>query len=135
MNLKLTSELISLLALLVSVGGFLWTIFGAFGDLKARVITLETKMDLFWQGVQAKMGTVIKQPIHFRKDDLIDRFPNLSNDEIDELKQILTEEMVELQAKKDSKVIAYAIYLGGIENEIYKRKTPPKRSFLKRLFC
>jgi hypothetical protein len=83
--------------------------------------SLVVKMDLWWTAVEGSVKEMIKQPIHLRKDDLVDRFPNLTDDELCELKDILQFEMIELKAKKDPKVLAYALMTARIDSVIYDR--------------
>ena len=138
MNVSMIPTIIAIAAMIISLSGFLWTVFGAFGDLKGRVISLETKMELFWGSVQKSMGALIKQPIHFRKDELIDRFgdknTNLSVAELCELRDILKDEMKDLEKCKNEKVLAYALYLARVEQELWERAKPKQQSWFSRLF-
>jgi len=101
--------------------------------LMSKVITIETKlgdvnlpqlatrMEIFWGAVEPVLRSIIKQPIHFRKDDLIDRFPNLTDDELFELKCILREEMSELTTNKDPKVLAYALMMARVDTVLHEK--------------
>lgn len=95
-------------------------------------------MDLFWSHVQKGMGMLIKQPIHFRKDELIDKF-NADNkgptlEELCELRDILYDEMKELEKCKNDRMIAYTLYVAGVEQEIIKRHTQKLTLWQKFLF-
>jgi uncharacterized protein YoxC len=63
--------------------------------LDSRLSKQEAKVDLFWGAVQEAVKNMIKQPVHFRKDDLLDRFPNITH-EIFELRDILMAEKTEM---------------------------------------
>jgi hypothetical protein len=81
---------------------------------------LATRMEIFWGAVEPVIRSMIKQPIHFRKDDLIDRFPNLTDDELCELKNILEEEMKDLTTNKDPKVLAYALMMARVDTVLHE---------------
>ena len=88
-----------------------------------RLTTMETKMELFWNAVGGVMSSLIKQPIHFRKDKLMDKLvlenlpllPEASIEELLELKMILKDELVTLREIKDPKSLAYALALAYID--------------------
>lgn len=92
-------------------------------DQGTRLAKMETKMELFWIAVGTSVSKLIKQPIHFRKDELMNKLipENLSHlpesniDELIELKTILKEELITLQEVKDPKSLAYALALAYID--------------------
>ncbi len=87
-----------------------------------NISDMAAKLDLFWVAMEPALKEVIKQPIHFRKDDLLDRFPNLEDKELCELREILQDEMVDLKAKKDPKVLAYALMTARLDSVLYDRR-------------
>lgn len=92
-------------------------------SLETRLVALETKMSLFWDSVGGVVKDIFKQPIHFHKDDLIDRFPDTLNDkELLELETIVTDEIKELAQVKDTKAIVGGILLYEIKQEKLRRK-------------
>jgi hypothetical protein len=107
-------------------------IFGRLGGIEQRLTAIETRLgntnlaelaarlDIFWMAMEPSIKAIIKQPIHFRKDELIDRFPNLTNDELCELKDILKTEMHELTTNKDPKVLAYALMMARVDTVLYE---------------
>ena len=88
-----------------------------------RITKQETKMELFWNAVGGVMSSLIKQPIHFRKDELMDRLvpdklPRLAENSVEELlelKAILNDELITLSKIKDPKSLAYALALAYID--------------------
>jgi len=91
-----------------------------------RITTMETKMELFWNAVGGVMSSLIKQPIHFRKDELMDKLvgdklPGSSTDELLELRIILEDELVTLREIKDPKSLVYALALAYIDQILYDR--------------
>jgi|GEM_PF-6918715 len=105
-------------------------IFREAGELSNKVILIdnrltkqETRLEVFWEDILPTLKIVIKQPIHFRKDDLIDRFPDkLSFDETCELKETLRNEKIELLEKakelnqeKKAYLLAIALMLARID--------------------
>jgi len=114
-------------AIITIVGG-LWAYFKLYLGIERRLVRLETKTELWWNTVADQIKNVLMQPVHFRKDDLIMRFPNITNAELKELKDIIITESSELLEKKDPKVAAYAIWRARVELEcleragIFKRK-------------
>jgi len=90
-----------------------------------RITKQEMKMDLFWGAVQETVKDMIKQPIHFRKDDLLDKFPNLKYEEMFELKTTLQIEKTEmllnvksLSSAKKTYLLALALMLAGIDSRL-----------------
>lgn len=125
----------NIISIATSILGFLYLLFGVILEIKTRLTKLETQMEPLWGsgGLMMKaMGALIKQPIHYRKDDLIDRFLSdpkcLSLDEVQELRCILEEEAPELEKAKNPRIIAYAYYRGLMDREIRERLNPPKIS-------
>ena len=86
-------------------------------------------MELFWDAVGASVSKLIKQPIHFRKDELMDKLmpenlsqlPENSIDELLELKIILKDELITLQELKDPKSLAYALAIAFINQTLYDK--------------
>ena len=129
--------IIAIIGVGIAFGGFLFTYFGwiaglykAVGKLSGQIAILdkvdviklsqnvaaiEASLDSFWKMMDGPMRSLIKQPTHYRKDDLVDRFPNLNAEEMEELKCILQLEMIELRDQKDPKVLAFALMLARID--------------------
>jgi hypothetical protein len=107
-------------------------IFGRLGGIEQRLAIIETRLgntnlaelaarlDIFWTAMEPSIKAIIKQPTHFRKDDLIDRFPNLSVEELCELKDILKDEMQHLTTNKDPKLLAYALMMARVDTVLYE---------------
>lgn len=141
MDLNTVLSNLPLLGFILSLLSLIYVYFGPIIDLKEKmgkvtkqleqvdlislcidVATLKTKIELFWDAMGAVAKDIIKQPIHFRKDDLIDRFPNLTRDELCELKDILKDEMRVLTQVKDAKLMAYAWQLANVNYELQNKK-------------
>jgi hypothetical protein len=98
-------------------------------DQGNRLVRMETKMEVFWGYVGTAMSSLIKQPIHFRKDELMDKLvpdqlphlPENTVDELLELKEILKDELVTLRQVKDPKTLAYALALAYIDQILYDK--------------
>jgi len=94
-----------------------------------RITKQEMKMELFWSAVQDNVKDMLKQPVHFRKDDLLDRFKSLNYQELCELKNILTEEKISLFQKesmtpeKKIYLISLALMLAGIDSKLIDMET------------
>jgi hypothetical protein len=80
---------------------------------------MAAKLDLFWTAMEPAVKTIIHDPTHYKKDDLIDRFPSLNDDELYELRNILTDEMVELKLNKSEKIFAYAFMVARVDSVLY----------------
>ena len=91
--------------------------------IENRLTQNETKMELFWNAMGGVMLNLIKQPIHIEKDDLMDKLVDhpkeITREELNKLKVILDEELVELKVSKDPKVIAHALAVAYIDQIIY----------------
>ena len=89
-----------------------------------RMTKQEMKMDLFWGAVQDTVKDMLKQPIHLRKDTLLDKFPDLKYEELCELKEMLIEEKKQLLPEKKltpgKKVylISLVLMLAGIDSRL-----------------
>jgi hypothetical protein len=94
-------------------------------SLENRLTKSETKMELFWKSVGGVVSTIIKQPIHFEKDELMDKLTGkrdtMSSKELYRLREILTDEIGEFTAVKDPKAMAYALALAYIEQILFDR--------------
>lgn len=91
-------------------------------QMVARLVTLETKTALFWKVVEEGVIDMIKQPIHFEKDNLLDNFANLSGEDLLKLKFMLQDELVELRKKKDPKTVAYVLMLARIDQRLFEKQ-------------
>jgi hypothetical protein len=96
-----------------------------------KIKRAETQMELFWNAVGGAVSDLIKQPIHFRKDELMDKlFPVngrisevsiMPTEELFELKTILQSEISDLKKNKDSKSLAHALALAYIDQTLLHR--------------
>lgn len=156
--------LISIVAVAISFLGVLWQYFGGILSVKKdinlletvnleahskieremrevimlqglQIAKMETKMELFWGAVGTSVKSLIKQPIHFEKDELMDKLidhPELiTPDEIYRLKEILNDELIELQNTKNNSSIAYSLALAYADQVLldkvgYVEPTPAK---------
>lgn len=117
-----------------------WTYFGVIlsmrkefdstiAEINNRLVRMETKMELFWNAVVASVSSLIKQPIHFRKDELMDKLipenlphlPENTVEELLELKHILKDELVTLRELKDPKSLAYGLAIAYIDQILYDK--------------
>lgn len=106
--------------------------YGELGKLSVQLVTIdnrmtkqEMKMDLFWGAVQDTVKDMLKQPVHLRKDELLDKFPNLDYNELCELRAMLTEEKgvlitmtKQLSPTKKVYLISLALMLAGIDSRL-----------------
>jgi chromosome segregation ATPase len=127
---NLTSQVSSLTTQVAGLTGQISTLTTQVASLVLQVAGMDTrlskqemKIDLFWGAVQETVKNMIKQPIHFRKDELLDRFPNLVYDEMCELRETLTAEktdligrMKELSGDKKAYLLALALMLARIDS-------------------
>lgn len=134
---SITVELaLSVIAIFVSIISSIWGVLKYGIKLENRLTRLETKTELWWSTVAEQVKGVLQQPTHFRKDDLLDRFPCISNEELLELKNIIVTEITELKKTKDPKVASYAIWKARVELECLDRvglRKEVKSTFYK--FC
>lgn len=94
-----------------------------------RITKQETKMELFWSAISGAVSSLIKQPVHFRKDELMDRLVSeklsvLEENAVEdllELKTILNDELVTLRETKDPKSLAYALALAYIDQILFDK--------------
>lgn len=87
----------------------------------SRIVAAETKMELFWNAVGGVVSSLIKQPIHFEKDELMDKLMGgpINKDELCRLKHVLHTEVKELKETKQTQSLAYALALAYIEQKLY----------------
>jgi hypothetical protein len=134
---SITVELaLSIVAIFISILSSIWGVLKYGIRMENRLTRLETKTELWWNTVADQVKGVLQQPTHFRKDDLLDRFPNIINQELVELKDIIVSELTELKKTKDPKVASYAIWKARVELECLDRygKSTKVESLLSR-FC
>lgn len=120
----MTTELaLSLASIILSMFTLIWTIFKVVIQFTNRLARVETQAELFWGAAGNAISALIKQPIHFRKDLLMDKMveDKLNVAELQELKCILLDEINPLLATKDSKALAYALALARIDVLLYRK--------------
>ncbi len=93
---------------------------------ETRLSRIETKMELFWNQVGEALKAMIKQPTHFRKDELMDkllgeRIPKMTIEELYELKGILKKELPLLSEVKSEKSLAYSLALAYIDQVLFDK--------------
>jgi hypothetical protein len=153
-----TATIISIGAVSISALGMIWTYFGGILSIRkelyesiekvkteygntnksltdvlmqqsSKITRLETKMDLFWNAIGGSVLSLIKQPIHFKKDQLMDklipenlpRLPETTVEELYELKAILNDELITLREIKDPKSLAYGLAIAYIDQILYDK--------------
>ena len=126
-------EYLPVIAICVSVITFLFLQFGIITTIRERLASVETKVDIFWQAVGSQVKDMLKQPTHFRKDDLLERFPSLTDEELLELRDTLVCELRERKQNmpKDQLNLSYALMLGNIRNEMIERSKQTKSGFFR----
>ena len=137
--MKDLSIALSIIAIAVTFLGVLWQYFGGFLAMRKelagsekelreliaaqnnRLVAAETKMELFWNAVGGVVSSLIKQPIHFEKDALMDKLMegHISKSELHALKHILQEEVADLRETKQTQSLAYALALAYIEQKLF----------------
>ena len=87
-------------------------------EVTRDIACLKTK----WEFIEREMAVLVKQPIHEQKDKLIDKYigKNASPEDLVALKSILKTELSDYLTTKDSKAIAVALLLAGIEERLNK---------------
>ena len=128
--LSIAAIVISLLGILLAYFKWIASVRKEISDLalslEGRLARVETKTELFWNSVGPALLNLIKQPIHLRKDELLDRLFEkkevLSDDELIELRTMLKIEMPDLLEKKQDKSLAYALAMAYIDQVLYDRQ-------------
>ena len=106
----------------ISVLGLLWTYFGAILNVKERLVTLETKMELFWKPLQAFLTEAIHHPTTPSIDAKLERFDDLSMSELYELKAEIKEDAAKLEEKTGVKALYYTLLLSRIDLRIHDKE-------------
>ena len=65
---------------------------------------------------------MLHHPTTPRKDELLEKFPNISEDELCQLKDMLNKELHELKVRQDPKILAYALMVARIDSELLDRQ-------------
>jgi hypothetical protein len=95
----------------------------ALSQMKERISAVETKMDLFWNGVKDKVINLLKSyPTYIEKDVLLDKMAHdeLTLDEAQKLRTILTAEM-DSDPDKSTNSWAYVLALGWLAQLIHSK--------------
>jgi len=116
-------EHLPVIAIVLSIAGFLFQQFGIIGTIRERLATLETKMEIFWAGIGDQVKEMLKQPIHLRKDELLDKFPDLDDNELRELRNIIVCEREEVRREnpKADRALLLSMMKASIDMEIINR--------------
>lgn len=96
-------------------------IVGTHGDVAGRLGRLEARFEMLWSQMEPALKAIIHHPDTPRKDELIEKFPNLNVNELCELRHLVSIERDELTIKKDLKVFIYALMLARIEDILEQR--------------
>lgn len=118
----------SIVAILIAISGFIFQQFGVISGIKERLSSLETKMDLFWKGIENKVVEMLKSyPTFLEKDVLLDKMTRkeLNQEEAERLRTILTGEM-DKNNNDDARKIAYVLVIGRLEQIILDIKDKTK---------
>ena len=133
----MTSEtMISATAISISVLGLVFQYFAwilsirkDMAKISERLARQESKVELFWTAASSAISNMIKQPIHHRKDELMDKLTEdmqkkrvIGQEEMEELRKTLLTEMQELERQKDPKSLAYALALAYISQRMLEDK-------------
>lgn len=122
-----TEILLSLIAIGISILGFLFTYFGWILKLVCRIQALEVKMELFWNRVGEVMRDVIKQPTHLKMDELLDRLAAegscMSMDDLIDLRAMISQRQREVD-RKDLLQLHFALCLARIDQLLYEKIKP-----------
>lgn len=126
---------LSITAIVLTIVGLLFQHFGVLANMKERISTLETKMELFWGTVEKNVGALLKTyPTNIGKDVLIDKMIDgvLTEEEARLLKTILIGEM---DNKSVEQRLPYVLVIGRLDSLLYVLKSQKeKKSLWKRLF-
>lgn len=131
-----TPEIISGIALLATIGNYLWSRFGLILDLKGQIDKLATEVaklqlqvNTLWPVVTDSVKNLLMHPTESVKDDLLTRFPDLTDEELHRLDEILTKERDELipnseyaDARTKTYIIALGLMLAGVRTLIVERE-------------
>jgi hypothetical protein len=85
--------------------------------INSKLSCLEGRFDTFWFIIEKQSAILIKQPIHFEKDQLIDKMIDntATGNELLQLKAILIKELDDRQKEKSTLSIAITNLLIGID--------------------
>jgi hypothetical protein len=106
----------------VSVIGFILLYTGWVRKVEARLVALETKIEPWWSAMLATSKELLKQPVHFVKDDLLERFPNLSHDEMCKLREMILAEKETYLKAKDFRAMAATVLLIQVDHFLKMEK-------------
>ncbi len=87
-------------------------------EINNRLTQLETKVDLYWRGIEEMATKILHSSNKPHKDKLLEKYDKLNLTEAKELYQILNVEMQDKIASKDPKLFAYTILLNSLETFI-----------------
>ncbi len=112
------STVISLIAIGLTVIGFIFQYFGFISRLMERVTKLETKIELFWGVVQKQMIDIMHSPHTPELDLLLDELQDncLNLEKAHKLKDLLSQQMTLDNGKK----MAVIFLLARVEQIIFK---------------
>ena len=113
--------IISMSAVAVAVFGLLLQYFAVLSKIKERLTALETKVGLFWKGIEGQVVEMLKSPTNLRKDELLDllREERLTLDGARELKEIIEAEL-KRKAVDGGTALACAFLFGRLDQIIFE---------------
>ncbi len=106
----------------IALFGLIWIYFGAFLNIKERLVALETKMELFWKPLQAFLTNAIHHPNTPTIDDKLERFDNLTMEELYELRADIKATMDATEDKKGVTVLYYTLLLSRIDSRVFDKR-------------
>ena len=106
----MTGETLAIIAICLTILGFIIGWFGFINRILQRLAKIEVKVDLFWNVVEEKLSTLLHSPDNPVKDALLDKLKNseLNHDEAMELRDIL---IAEIERKRANPYVALVGYL------------------------
>lgn len=108
-------EVVELLVLIVGIAS-------GYIKLEKRITKLEDHDEAVWGELMKRLGESLHRPTHYEMDILLERFPNLTDSELAELKLMIEEEYKEARKGGDKGTAIFALYLTGIKREVDKRQ-------------
>lgn len=119
-----SSNILSIAAIVLVLIGYIITYFGMISKMQGRLVSLETKVDLFWHLVEEKMADLLHSPTNKVKDGLLDKLKanQISCEESIQLRAILEEES--FNSKTQHLALAYYLTIAilGVKIENSNRR-------------
>ncbi len=123
-------EYLPVFSIFIAIFGFLFQQFGVISEMKERLVSLETKMEIFWKAIESNLGSMLKSyPSNLEKDLLLDKMmrKELTLEDAERLRTIIIGEM-ETNNGDEVKKIAYVLLGARIDQIIFDIKKSIKIS-------